>query len=85
MKGESNKAKIKREEADLARLLEQLPGNPIPWVAVLKLVAPVIARLAVRYALKRVARSLSEDKVNTIGEHVADYIAGIVAKRTGDE
>lgn len=81
--GKANLAKIDREKEDLANALLLVPtDNPIAWAALLRLVAPIIARLAVRYALKKAARSLSEDKVNAIGTDVASWIASIVAKRT---
>lgn len=81
MKGKSNLAKIKREESDLASLLSSLPLNPIPWGMVVSVLAPIVARLAVRYALKRLDRGMSEDKVNTIGRQVADFVGGIVKRR----
>lgn len=80
-KGAANTQKIKREERDLASLLESLPLNPIPWAVVVRLVAPIVARLAVRYALKRLRRGMSEEKVNTIGRNTADFVAGIVERR----
>lgn len=82
-KGASNLAKIKREEGDLAALLNSLPLNPIPWALVVSLLAPIVARLAVRYALKKLDRGMSEDKVNTIGRGVADFVGGIVTRRLG--
>ena len=82
-KGRDNDAKIRREEAELATLLSMLPDNPLPWMAVLRIVGPIVARLAVRYALKKLGRGLSEDKVNGIGTAVADKIAAIIDKRTG--
>lgn len=81
-KGQDNNAKIRREEAELAVLLTMLPDNPIPWASVLGIVAPIVARLAVRYALKKLARGLGEDKVNAIATTIADKIAAIIAKRT---
>lgn len=82
LKGRDNNAKIKREEAELDVLLTMLPDNPLPWASVLGIVGPIVARLAVRYALKKLARGLAEEKVNAIGTAVADKIAGIIAKRT---
>jgi len=79
----SNTAKIRREEADLNRILEALPDNPIPWVQVVTLVAPIIARLAVRYALKRIDKSMGEERVNTVGDSVATFIGDIIKRRLG--
>lgn len=77
----ANNAKIARERKALEDILVSMPDNPIPWGVMLKLAAPIVARLAVRYALKRVARSLSEEKVNAVGEDVADFIADILERR----
>lgn len=82
MKVPANTEKIRREEKDLANLLENLPLNPIPWAAVIRLVAPIVARLAVRYALKKLKRGMSEDKVTAIGSQIADTVARIVTART---
>lgn len=82
-KSVSNEAKISREKSDLEAALALSPtDNPIAWAALLRLVGPMIARLAVRYALKKAARSLSEDKVNAIGVEVASFIGQIISKRT---
>ena len=79
-KGAANRAKIAREESDLKVLLQQLPTNPIQWLTVVKIVGPLIARLAVRYALKRLKRDMSEERVNTIGEAVAGFVEGAVKR-----
>ena len=79
----SNTAKIEREMGDLGNILLLMPDNPIGWINLIRLVAPLVARLGARYALKRAKRSLSEDKVNAIGNSVADFIATIIASRTG--
>ena len=73
-KERANSAKIRREEADLKCILQNTPANPIPWLSVIRVVAPIIARLAVRYALKKLKRDMSEDKVNAIGTAVATLI-----------
>lgn len=80
-KGQSNAAKIRREEQELADILGTLPANPINWLTVIRIVAPIVARLAVRYALKRAKRSLSEDKVNAVANQVATLIKGVIDKR----
>lgn len=80
MKSQVN-AKITREEEQLKALLTLLPENPIPWLAVVKLIAPVVARLAVRYALKKVKRGMAEDKVNEVSNAVGALIRGVVDHR----
>ncbi len=74
MRKQANLYKIEREEADLRALLVSLPANPIPWLTVVKIVGPLIARLAVRYALKRLRRDMSEERVNAIGQSVAKFV-----------
>lgn len=82
---DSNQAKIAREELDLANVLALLPDNPVDWMMVVRLIGPIIARLSVRYALKRAKRSLSEEKVNAIGSSVADFISAIIKRRIGGD
>ena len=80
-RGKANQSKIERERADLERLLSSLSLNPIPWATIVTVLGPIIARLAVRYALKKTGRSLSEDKVNAIGNQVGSFIGDIIKKR----
>ena len=80
MKSQIN-AKIKREEQELKTLLEELPGNPVPWMAVVKIVAPLVARLAVRYALKKVKRGLSEERVTEVAGAVATLVNTVLGAR----
>ena len=78
MKKTANDAKIARETEDLGAILRELPTNPIPWAAVLRIAAPFVARLAVRIALKKVGRSLSEDKVNAVAGSVSAVIRAVL-------
>ncbi|MBA7556661.1 hypothetical protein ES705_49377 [subsurface metagenome] len=77
-KRSANDAKIAREIADLKAILADLPGNPIPWAAVLRIAAPFIARLAVRMALKKAKRDMSEDKVNAIAGAVSAVLRTVL-------
>lgn len=85
MKKTANDSKIEREKGELSTLLLALPLNPIPWATVVTVLAPIVARLAVRWALKKTDRSLSEDKVNAIGNQAGAFIGGIIAKRLSQE
>lgn len=78
MKRSANDAKITREIEDLKAILADLPGNPIPWAAVIRIVAPFIARLAVRMALKKAKRNMSEDKVNAIASGVSGILRSVL-------
>lgn len=75
--------KIASDRADLNNILATLPLNPVPWVPVVKLVAPVIARLAVRLVLKKMARGLGDDKVMAVSQAVGATVSGILDKRVG--
>jgi len=66
--------RIEREIEDLQRLLKLLPQNPIPWLPVVKIIAPVLVRLAIRITLKKMSRSLGEAKVNAI----VDTVSGLI-------
>lgn len=85
MKKTANDSKIERERAELDTLLRTLPLNPIPWATVVTILAPIVARLAIRYALKKIDRSLSEDKVNAIGNQVGAFIGAIIGRRIASE
>lgn len=78
-------ARIRAEQELLEVLLIGLPDNPIDWVIVLKLVGPLIARLATRYALKRIHRTMSEDKVSAVSREISKHIADIIQRRTGQD
>ena len=74
-------SRIEREEAELRTVLEELPRNPLDWVSDLRIVGPIVARLAVRYALKRAKRGMSEDKVSRVADQVATLIRGATELR----
>ena len=77
----AKQAKLDRELEDLAVILTALPLNPIPWVSVLKLVAPVLVRLAIRQALKRVKRGMAEDKVKSVTDSVTGDLNALLDAR----
>ena len=78
----------KRENKELDRAVKALQGrshNPIEWSAIIKFVAPIIARIAARYVLKIVARKLDRKISSKIREETitgaADHLADIAVKR----
>ena len=79
----------KRDKAELDRVIKALEGtgsNPIIWANVIRLVAPIIARIATRYALRLIARKVgkrisAKAKEETVLS-TSDYIATIAVKRT---
>ena len=78
-KVKANTTKIFREVDTLQDVLSGLPDNPVAWGYVLSVVAPILARLAVRMALRKLSRGMSEEKVNAIGK----TIGGIVKSAAG--
>lgn len=79
----------KRDKQELQRAVRALQSsahNPIEWSAIIKFVAPIIARIATRYALKLIARKLNRRIGSKIREetvtNTADYLADIALKRT---
>ena len=80
-KKSAKQAKLDRELEDLAVIVTALPLNPIPWVAALKLIAPVLVRLAIRQALKRVKRGMAEDKVKSVTDSVTGALNALLDAR----
>ena len=85
----SKKTPEKREKDELDRAVKALEaqgGNPIAWAAIIKFVAPIVARIAARYVLKIVARKLNKRISSKIREETvvaaADHLAEIAIKRT---
>lgn len=74
-------AKVAREQKALEELLANLPDNPVAWGPIIRIMGPIIARLAVRIALKKAKRSMGEAKVNSVADSVAGTISVILAKR----
>lgn len=70
---------LRADEEELRNVLSLLPDNPIPWQAIVRLIAPLVARLAVRYAIRRTKRGVSEAKVKSI----SDAIAALVRQAVG--
>lgn len=81
MRKSSIEAKVAREQKALEELLANLPDNPVAWAPIIRILAPIVARLAVRIALKKSKRSMHEAKVNQVADAVAATISTILAKR----
>jgi len=77
----AKEAKIQREAEELEAILLALPQNPFPWATALRLIAPVLVRLAIRSALKRVKRGMAEDKVKSVTDTVTRAVISILDKR----
>ena len=59
-------------------------GNAIPAgiAVVLRLAAPILARIAIRYVARRLKRNVSEQTVRAGGKYVSD-VAGRIIDRYG--
>lgn len=81
----------KRDVRELERAIQALkatnPSNPgVEWAAVIRFVAPIIARIAARYVMKVIARKLNRRISSKVREETviaaADKLAEIAIKRT---
>ena len=69
-------ARQRADERDLETVLGAVGvKNPIPWTAILAIVAPVIARIAIRFILRRQGRTASEENIRAAADHVRAIIA----------
>jgi len=79
----------KRDAKELDRAIKALQGlqhNPIDWAALVRFIAPIVARIAARYVLSVIARKLNRRISTKIREETvtaaADKLADIAIKRT---
>jgi len=89
MSKQGKRSPEKRERDELDRAVAALYGavpNPIAWAPIIRFVAPIIARIAARYAMKLIARKLDKRISSKVKEEtvisVADHLADIAIKRT---
>lgn len=71
------------------RLLEaaiESQGNTIPAVAaaIIRIAAPILARMAVRYVARKYRKRISDTAVNTTSQWIGDKVQGII-DRAKDE
>ena len=71
-------------EALVAALESQ--GNALPTVvvAVIRLAAPIIARLAIRYIARKARKRFSEQAVNTASAWIGTKVQGIINRALED-
>ncbi len=79
----------KREKQELDRAikaLQALQHNPIEWAAIVRFIAPLVARIAARYVMTVLARKLNRRISTKIREETvlgaADKLADIAIRRT---
>jgi len=61
-------------------------GNAIPVAiaTVLRIAAPILARLAIRYVARKYRKNISDTAVNTASSWAGEKVAGIIAKAAED-
>ena len=62
-------------------------GNAIPAVAatVIRLAAPIIARLAIRYVARKSRKHISDQNVNTASQWIGSKVGGIIERASKEE
>jgi len=69
--------KIARETKQLVSVCESLKTlNPLPWFTVAKLIAPFVARIAIRHVLRKMKKTTSESNI----ELAVDSVRGILSR-----
>lgn len=78
-KSTKKQTKVTQEKEELQAIVKALEGtqhNPVAWLPIIRLVAPVIARLAIRLGLSVFARKTGR----RIRPSVRDFVADDTAK-----
>lgn len=75
----------KLDEQALMIALES-QGNAIPTAiaTVLRLAAPILARLAIRYVARKARKHISDQMVNTASKWIGDKVDGIILRAQTD-
>jgi len=72
--------KMAKEVKQLTSVCESLKTlNPIPWLTVAKLIAPFVARIAIRYVLRKMKKTTSETNVELAVDSVRAILSRIGA------
>ena len=84
-----HKTPEKRDTEDLNRAVSALKAtshNPVEWSAIIRFVAPIVARITARYVMKVIGRKLNKRISSKVREETvllaADHLAQIAIKRT---
>jgi len=73
--------KIAREVKQLEAVITPLGElNPLPWLTVAKLVAPFVARIAIRSVLRKMSKTTSEGNIESAVDSVRGILTRIGAK-----
>lgn len=66
------------EQLLIAALESQGNAVPVAVAAVLRIVAPILARIAIRYVARKYRKRISDTAVNTASAYIGDKIQGII-------
>ena len=73
--------KIAREVKQLDSVLDAIGAhNPSVWLPIIKTVAPFIARIAIRYVLRKMNKTTSESNIELAVDSVRNILGKIGAK-----
>ena len=73
--------KIAREVKQLDSVLDAIGAhNPSVWLPIIKTVAPFVARIAIRYVLRKIGHTTSEKNVEGAVDFVRDILIRIGKK-----
>ncbi len=71
----------KMEDALLEAALEsQGQAIPIAVAAVMRIAAPIIARLAIRYVARKYRKKISDQAINTASQWIGEKVHGIIER-----
>ncbi len=68
------------EQALIAAMESQGNAIPVAIATVLRMVAPIIARLAIRYVARKARKKISDATVNTASSWIGSKIQDIIKK-----
>ena len=74
--------KISREVKELEAVLEVIKTtNPVDWLPIVKMVAPFIARIGIRYVLRKMSKTTSDSNIEGAVGLVRGVLDRIAAKK----
>lgn len=73
-------------DSDALMLALESQGNaiPIPVATVIRMAAPIIARLVIRYVARKYRKNISDQAVNTASKWIGDKVQLIIERAKED-
>jgi len=73
--------KIAREVKQLEAVVESIrASNPLSWYVVARVIAPFIARIAIRYVLRKMKKTTSEGNIESAVDSIRSILGRIDTK-----